>query len=304
MLGKNQELLSIAAEKLNKSMLKKRQVVIIKKWSELGNELGNELGGELRNELRGELRNELRNEPWSELGSELGNELGNELRNELRNELWNELRNELWCSTWEFFETNWVLFIHEFYPQLKVFQKNKNKIEALKAIAEAGNCYIWLSKTKMYVLPFPEVHLLDKKLHNDKGYALKFADKETYWLNGIKFDYDFWHRLICHVANAKEILNLSNIEQRMAALKYYGSDKLLKELKSEIIDKMQPDYELHRIDNVFSQPAYFLKYSCPSTGRIYVSGIDLQVGKLNDVASALAWKFGLNKNEYKLTGES
>jgi len=67
---------------------------------------------------------------------------------------------------------------------------------------------------------------------------------------------------------------------------------------------MQPDYELHRIDNVFSQPAYFLKYSCPSTGRIYVSGIDPQVGKLNDVASALAWKFGLNKNEYKLTGES
>src|SRR4030043_489987 len=99
LLGKKGNLLK-AANDLNNALSKKRQVVIIRRLSELRSEF----------------------------------------RSELRSELWSEFR----YKTWEYFENNWPLFVNEFYPQLKVLQKNKNKLEALKAIVEAGNAYIWI----------------------------------------------------------------------------------------------------------------------------------------------------------------
>src|SRR3972149_5538689 len=120
---------------------------------------------------------------WSEFLSELSSEFSSELRSEV-------------SSIFEFYENNWILFINEFYPQLKVLQRNKNKIEAIKDIVNAGNAYIFMTKKTLYLLPFPEVSLLDKRLHNETQYALKFADKETYWLHGIKFDRDLWFSVV------------------------------------------------------------------------------------------------------------
>src|SRR4030042_5790556 len=188
LLGKKGNLLK-AANDLNNALSKKRQVVIIRRLSEL--------------------------------------------RSELRSELWSEFL----YKTWEYFENNWPLFVNEFYPQLKVLQKNKNKIEALKAIVEAGNAYIWINKKKLYVLPFPEIYLDDnKRFHNTKDYALKFADKKTYWLFGVKFETPLWSRVTKGLITAKEILGLENMEQRMAALKVFGAEKLLEELKAKLVN--------------------------------------------------------------------
>lgn len=82
--------------------------------------------------------------------------------------------------------------------------------------------------------------------------------------------------------NAKEnykvedILRLDNIEQRMAALRIFGADKLIQEAGATLVDKSSRGNELYLIPaskKLFSEDAYFLKYSCVSTGRIYVSGV-------------------------------
>jgi ribosomal 30S subunit maturation factor RimM len=319
-LGKNQDKLELAANELNNALSRKRRVVIIKKWSELRSGLESELGPELWSELRSgleselwsELRSELGFELWSELGfelwselwSKLESELWSELRSELESELGSELRSELGSELgsgiFEYWENNWILFINEFYPHLKVLQKNKKKIGAIRKIVEAGNAYILISKEKLYILPFPEVRLNEKKqLHNLNGYALKFADKKTYWIEGVKFNKDLWQKVVDKKMSFKEIMKLENIEQRMVALKMMDAEKLLKESNAKLLDKSERGNELYLIENVFSQPAYFLKYKCPSTGRVYISGIDPNVAKKNPNADyCQSWKMGISIDEY------
>ena len=77
------------------------------------------------------------------------------------------------------------------------------------------------------------------------------------------------------------------------------AEKLLEGSKAKLIDKSKRGNKLYLIENIFSQPAYFLKYSCPSTNRIYVSGVEPQVAKNNPNADYLmAWKLGLTFNDY------
>lgn len=81
----------------------------------------------------------------------------------------------------------------------------------------------------------------------------------------------------------KNILALNNIEQRMAALKIMGADRLLQEAHAELVCKSERGNELYKIpkeSGIFSEDAYFLKYACVSTGRIYVSGVPPQLFNL------------------------
>jgi hypothetical protein len=299
--------------------------------SELGSELRFELGFELRSELGSELKSELRHELWSELGlglrselwSELMAELGSELRFELGFELlWLELRSELWSELWselgpklgfsrgsklrleleysafKYYEVIWVLFINEFYPHLKTLQRNKKKIEALKKISEAGNAYILISKKNLYILPFPEIHVNERKrLHNLNGYALKFLDKETYWIDGVKFDKDLWEKVVQKQLSAIDILKLKNQEQKIVALKIYGWDRIVAELKPKVLDRKWLLINGEVLEHQVLEVSYngwvgrFLKYVCPSTNKEGLLRVDHRIDETKTVEGARAWGF-------------
>ena len=298
MLGKNRENLEFAASELNKALSKKRQVVIIKNWSELSSEIWSELSSELRSELWSELRSELGYELWSELWSELRSELGYELWSELWSELGSALGFVFGFEVFEYYENNWVLFVNEFYPNLKVLQKNKNKIEAIRKIVEAGNAYIWILNTKLYILPFPEVHLNERKqLHNLNGYALKWLDKETYWIDGVKFDKDLWEKIVEKKLPAIDILKIKNQEQKIIAFKIYGLDRILAELKPKILDRkgllINGEILEHQVLEVRQNGwrGRFLKYICPSTHEEGLLRVDHKINKTRTVEGARAWGF-------------
>ena len=91
----------------------------------------------------------------------------------------------------------------------------------------------------------------------------------------------------------------------MAALKVVGVEKMLKTKNAVLLEKSERKNELYKINDVFEDTAYYLKYSCPSTGRVYVSGVDPEVGFKSDADLAMSWKFGITKEEYlKLEVES
>ena len=226
-------------------------------------------------------------------------------------ELWLDLRSELgsepgleWYNILEYYENVWPIFIREFYPQLKVIKRNKKKIDALAKICEAGNAYIWLSKKTMYIFPFPKIKVNEqKKLHSTKTHALNFADRKTYWLHGVKFEKDLWQKVVNPKVKIKTILSLENTEQRMAALKVVGVEKLLKE--AYLLNKSKRGNELYLIENVFSKPTYYLKFKDSSTGRVYIEGVRPKVGKKKDADFAQAQAWGLTKKKYaKLRIES
>lgn len=79
-----------------------------------------------------------------------------------------------------------------------------------------------------------------------------------------------------HKYDVKDILELENIEQRMAALRIFGADKLIDEAHAELISESKRGNMLYRIPaerELFRDDAFFLRYQCVSTGRIYVSGV-------------------------------
>lgn len=75
----------------------------------------------------------------------------------------------------------------------------------------------------------------------------------------------------------KEILAIENMEQRRAALRIFGEERLLEEAHARLLDTGTHGQELYVIPEdtgAFDTDAFFLKYNCPSTGRLYISGVD------------------------------
>jgi hypothetical protein len=94
---------------------------------------------------------------------------------------------------------------------------------------------------------------------------------------------------------ATEVLSLENIEQRMVAMKFLGAEFVADNLPSQLIHSGKNGNELRKcvIDN---REAFYLKYKCPSTEREYVSFVP--INEAIDADAAMAWKFGLTKQQY------
>jgi hypothetical protein len=133
-------------------------------------------------------------------------------------------------------------------------------------------------------------------LHDESGKAIEWQDGYGfYFLHGVRIDdKKLFDSIVERKLMLKDCMAISNMEQRMIALKYLGAEHLLKEAVR--LDSVR-EYELYEVKNVFPRTQYFLKYECPSTGRGYLSGIDPAVGGQKSAIKALEWKFYLDEGE-------
>ena len=151
-----------------------------------------------------------------------------------------------------------------------------------------------------FVSETPKISWEEGKLHNTEGKAVEYADGYgLYSLFGVNFDEKLFKKVTSKKVTLKTIFSIENMEQRMAGLKLVGVEKLLKSKHSTKLDKSDRGNTLYKIEYVFDQTAYYLHYKCPSTGRVYVSGIDPEVGVGGDADECMGWKFGLSKEEYQ-----
>lgn len=206
--------------------------------------------------------------------------------------------------------------------------------ELLMQAKEAGLGYRAEWEDTLYLVPTPLV-LIDElnRFHSVTKPAIKWKNGwEGYFLHGVAFDKPQWTKIIKGKITAKEILTEENMERRMAMLKVAGIEKILdnatlidthiikervvKEPQVEMGGKMWGEekrvipeivYELYEIKKVFPVTAYYLKYKDPSTDRVYVSGIDPEIGKKGSALECMAWKFNItdfNENKPLFTMES
>ena len=181
---------------------------------------------------------------------------------------------------------------------IKYFRKND--IVWLLKLSENVTGYAFYEK-ECWLVEHPKTLDRDNlgKLHSVKGKAIEWRDKTGYYfVHGVKFDKKLWLKVTNPKVTIKTILTIDNIEQRMAALKLVGVEKLLESKESTMIDESARGNKLYKIEGVFDQTAYFLSYECPSTGRVYVSGVDPELGENESADECMAWKFNISKNEY------
>ena len=146
-----------------------------------------------------------------------------------------------------------------------------------------------------------EIHRDDKmRLHSLNSPSIAWEDGYKLWhLWGTGFEEKLWADITTKKISAKEIIAIPNMEQRMAALKVIGVDNLIAEIGAKSVHKSDLGNELLEVKDIFPVTQYCLRYRCPSTGRIYISFVDPEVGKERDADKAMAWKFGLNKKDYQ-----
>jgi len=277
-------------------------------WGQISNQVWDQISGKVRDQVRGQIRDQISGKVRDQISGKVWDQIWGQVSNQVRDKISGQiLDQELLYFGISYYgdvsDYGWISF-YDYFERIGLDYKNDNYNKLKKLITSGIFSFIPLDDFCI-ICPLPDKILrLDEKLHSDTQSAISWKDGyELYFLYGICFEKEIWGKIISRDITAKEILKFENIEQRMAALKFYGADNLLSELNAKLIDDTA-GYELYELDKIFSQTAYFLKYSCPSTGRVYVSGIDPEVGKLGDAMAACAWKFGVEKNQYKLAAES
>ena len=189
------------------------------------------------------------------------------------------------------------------WDSLYLAAKDKTLKEYSKFMKEAiynGLGFIVNLEKIVIAIPMPRFTKDEnRRLHNTEKPAVVWYDGfEEYYLWGIKLNKKMWEKIVSKKMSFKEIMALSNIEQRMVALKMLGAEELLKQVNAKLIDKSELGNELYEVIDVFPQKEWFLKYKCPSTNRVYVKCVDRAVGQKGSADEAQAWAHKFTLQEY------
>jgi len=228
-----------------------------------------------------------------------------EVKYAIQNNWHKYLGGQFWVGGWYWGSPAYVSFFTD-VCELELDPEIQKRAEAYRKTAESATWW-WPHKDFCMVCDRPKILKRDStgKLHSLDGPAIAWPNFELYYIHGVSFDAEMYAKITSGSMAFKEIIALENIEHRMIALKLMDAVTLLKDAKAKLLNKSKSGNELYLIKNLFSSPAYFLKYQCPSTARVYVSGVPPEIGIEADADQAMAWKFRLKVNEYKsITAQS
>lgn len=161
----------------------------------------------------------------------------------------------------------------------------------------------------LYLTPAPTIRRdKEHRIHSDQLPALEWEEgQKVYFLHGVIFSEALWREVVSRKMPFEKILAIKNIEQRTQAMRYADIGEFLRNTHAKLISESARGNKLWKTlsTSVFQSEAYFVSYSCPSTGRLYVSGVPEEVGKMQDADAAIAWKHWMDKDTYlSMTAES
>ena len=247
------------------------------------------------------------NQVWDQVRAQVGNQVGDQVGAQVGNQVWDQVRAQVraqvgdqrleyysfsgYGNIWDF---GWLSF-YDFFDRLNLDLIKNDNFHRFKELMQTG-VYDMIQLDKYCIVcELPKVLLRDdrNRLHSEEEAAISWEDGyKQHYLNGIYLPEELWKKITKKRLSFKACMAIENMEQRMVALKYLDPEKLLRQAKAKSIDHAK-GYELFQVSSIFPSTQYFLKYTCPSTGRIYVSGIDPEVGRKKSAIEALKWKFYL-----------
>jgi len=221
--------------------------------------------------------------------------------------VWASVRASVWASVGasvrdsvgaSLSHSEWKAF-YDYFEKIGVL--NDERFRRYRDIMLAGIWEIYYFENICIVLTKPKCVRKDEngRLHSIEDGAIEWRDGyKDYFIHGVKFEFELWNKIVKGKITAKEILNIENVEQRYVALSVFGAEKLMEEINSKLINTGKNGIELHEIDSLIpNRILKLLKYSCPSTNRVYVSFVPDTIQNANE---GMAWKFKISKEEYEI----
>ena len=255
------------------------------------------------NMMGSQVESQVRSQVWSQVESQVESRVGSQVGSQVWSQVGSQVRSQkLKWFDWSYYgrvdDYGWVGF-YDYFRRIGIL-KNKNfdifseifQYDIFSMVQLDGLCVI--CRLPEYVERDTET-----RMSSTTKSAIKWKDGyELYYINGVNFDKELWQKVIDKKLPAKKILQLQNIEQRYIALKLYGAENLLKELKAKQIDRSERGNELYELKNLVpNRSLKLLKYLCPSTKRQYVKFVPDEMTKADE---AQAWSFSITPMEYSL----
>ena len=194
-------------------------------------------------------------------------------------------------------DAGWVAFYKYFQEQCSIDLKSRFAIADL-----CGLCSFWLPYDKAIFVSqnLSDLRMENGVLHNTEGLSWSYEDGFCgYTLFGTTVTEEIVMDMLKDTKNgAKRILALTNVEQRLVAIRAYGAHNMLEQLSGKIVDTKQgrrptfdggPEYVLHEV-MLEGNKEKLLEMANPSEPKRHYEWV---IPECQTVSEALAWRAGL-----------
>ena len=276
-------------------------------YQQLSQQIGQQLRQQLRQQLEQQLfqqlfqqlDQQLRQQLFQQLFQQLDQQLRQQLSQQLRQQLYQQLRQQLsmvFPDTWG--DTSWYGYLARYdYITHELFPEYKNEtFEKYLELSTAKIDTITTFENAAFISKPPTTLTFDKqdRLHNTERAAIEYSDGyKLHYIHGVYFTENEWTRIVNNELSSEEILAEQNIEKRMAIMSVNESTQLLDAINAQLIHQSGRGNKLYTA-KIKNKTVHFLKYACPSTGRVYVSGVP----EFSDADDAMCWKFQVSREDY------
>ena len=270
------------------------QQLIQQLGQQLEQQLHQQLYQQLEQQLNRQLEQQLRQQLRQQLHQQLKQELGQQLKQELEQQDREYQNFNFWGDTsWYGYLAFYDYINHELLPKYhnEIFEKY------LELVTAKIDCLI-TRKNIAFISKPPTTLTFNKRnrLHNAERAAIEYSDGyKIHYIHGVYFPEKEWTRIVNNELSSEEILSEENIEKRMAIMSVTESTQLLDAINAQLIHQSSRGNQLYSA-TIQNKTVHFLKYACPSTGRVYVSGVP----KFSDADEAMCWKFQISREDYDL----
>jgi len=201
----------------------------------------------------------------------------------------------------------WVSF-YDFFSRIGVV---KNILfERYKKTMKANVFYLLLTDFASFVSKPPVVLKRDYKgrMHCTDAAAIQFADGYCqHYVKGVFFEPVLFEKIFVKKSiTPKEIMKIKNVEQKAVVMEEYGIEKMLSELKVELLDSRKrisqvngKEVKEELIEFKISENVTIraLKLDDHSQEKTYIIGVPRESGT-ETLQGALKWKFPTESKDY------
>lgn len=178
------------------------------------------------------------------------------------------------AASWGNLEAGWISFYTYMHEVLGI--EGAGKISGFAALAKQVG-YSFVFDTIAVLTQRPTVLHINEanRLHCTNGPAIKYADGNAiYTLNGVTMP-AWLFETPKEQLTGKQIMGITNVEQRGEAIKWYGLQNMLGLLDAKIVDESgcQYGYQVLDLDVGTTERQRYLRMLNPSTGEVHIEGV-------------------------------
>ena len=191
----------------------------------------------------------------------------------------------------------WMSFYDFFITEVGITGLSKEIYDIYKNTCKLGLVYPLDEYCIVSGKPL-EIHIVNGRLHNARGPALRYPDIELYCLNGVSLPKDIV-MTPAEQLDPKLVVTEKNAERRREIVRKIGVERVALKLGAKILDK-SPDgvYELLDINIDSNRTRPYLRMLNPSIGVWHLEGVPPGT---TTIKAALAWRNNTEVQPEKLT---